>query len=143
MAGILAGLPMVRVKLVVFDTSVVDLSEHVDDPVEVLMNVQLGGGTDIGSALRYCEGLIENPHRTVLALISDFCEGAPPDIMLAACRRMREAGVKLVGLASLDEVACPIYDHAMADRLAELGMEVAALTPKHFAEWLARVIKSR
>ena len=143
MAGILAGLPTVRVKIVVFDTSVVDLSEHVDDPVEVLMSVQLGGGTNIGYALNYCEGLIENPHRTVLALISDFCEGAPPNIMIGACGRMHEAGVKLIGLASLDQTASAIYDHAMAERLAETGMEIAALTPKHFAEWLAKVIQSR
>ena len=143
MAGILAGLPMVRVQIVVFDTSVVDLSDHVDDPVEVLMSVQLGGGTNIGAALTYCEGLVENPHRTVLALISDFCEGAPPNALLAACARMHEAGVKLLGLASLDQAASPVYDHAMAERLVERGMEVAALTPKHFAEWLAKVIKSR
>src|SRR5215475_10607186 len=108
MAGILAGLPMVRVKIVVFDTSIVDLSEHVDDPVEILMSVQLGGGTNIGQALNYCEALIENPHRTVLALVSDFCEGAPPGVMLGTCRRLRESGVKLLGLASLDESATPI-----------------------------------
>ena len=143
MAGILAGHPMVRVKLVVFDTTVVDLSEHVDDPVEVLMSVQLGGGTNIGGALNYCETLIENPHRTILALVSDFCEGGPVDVMFAACRRLSEAGVKLLGLASLDQAASPIYDHHMAEQLAELGMEIAALTPKHFAEWLAKVIKSK
>ncbi len=143
MTGILAGLPLVRVKLVVFDTAVVDLSEHVDDPVEVLMSVQLGGGTDIGQALHYCEGLVENPHRTVLALVSDFCEGGPPGEMLGACRRLREAGVKLLGLASLDDTATAIYDHAMAEQLAETGMEIAALTPKHFAEWLAKVINSK
>ncbi len=143
MAGILAGLPMVRVKIVVFDTSIVDLSDHVDDPVEVLMSVQLGGGTDIGSALTYCETLIENPHRTVLALVSDFCEGAIPNVMLSATARMHEAGVKLIGLASLDESAAPIHDHAMAERLAERGMKIASLTPKHFAEWLARIINSR
>jgi Mg-chelatase subunit ChlD len=143
MAGILAGLPMVRVKLVVFDTSVVDLSDRVDDPVEVLMSVQLGGGTNIGQALNYCETLVENPHRTILGLVSDFCEGGSTDVMFAACRRLREAGVKLLGLASLDQSASPIYDHNIADLLADVGMEIAALTPKHFAEWLAKVIKSK
>ncbi|HEY1173101.1 MAG TPA: VWA domain-containing protein [Verrucomicrobiae bacterium] len=143
MAGILAGLPLVRVRLVVFDTQVVDLSDHVDDPVEVLMSVQLGGGTNIGQALQYCESLVENPHRTVLALVSDFCEGAAPAVMLGTCRRLRESGVKLMGLASLDQGAAPIYDHHMAERLAETGMEIAALTPKHFAAWLAKVINSR
>jgi Mg-chelatase subunit ChlD len=140
MAGILVSLPVLRVKLVVFDTSVVDLSDHLEDPVEILMSVQLGGGTDIGKALSYCEKLVENPHRTVLVLVSDFCEGAAPVVMLGAVRRMREAGVKLLGLASLDQSTQPIYDEAMAAKLADLGMEIAALTPKHLAEWLAKVV---
>jgi Mg-chelatase subunit ChlD len=143
MAGILAGLPLIRVKLVLFDTSIVDLSEHVDDPVEVLMSVQLGGGTNIGQALNYCETLVENPHRTVLALISDFSEGASPAVMLGTCRRLRESGVKLIGLASLDQTATPSYDRHMAEQLSELGMDIAALTPKHFAEWLAKIVRSR
>jgi hypothetical protein len=79
----------------------------------------------------------------VLALVSDFCEGVAPGVMLSACARMNEAGVKLIGLASLDQTASPIYDHAMAERLAEQGVHIAALTPKHFAEWLAKIIKSR
>jgi Mg-chelatase subunit ChlD len=143
MAGILSGLPLLDVKLVLFDTSIVDLSQHVDDPVEVLMSVQLGGGTNIGQALAYAETLIENPHRTVLALVSDFCEGASPAELLACCRRLREAGVTLLGLASLDREATPVYDHHMAERLADCGMHIAALTPKHFAGWLAKVVRSR
>jgi len=140
MAGILAGLPLIDVKLVVFDTSVVDLSEHVDDPVELLMNVQLGGGTNIGQAMQYCEQLVEDPHRTIVVLISDFCEGAAPRALLASCQRFREGGVRLLGLAALDETASPSYDEHMAGKLAEQGMDIAALTPKMFAEWLAKTI---
>lgn len=140
MAGILAGLPLINVNLVVFDTSVVDLSDHVEDPVELLMSVQLGGGTNIGQAMRYCEQLMEDPHRTILALVSDFCEGGDPSRMIASCQRFREAGAKLLGLAALDENANPSYDRRMAEALAAQGMDVAALTPKHFAEWLAKTI---
>jgi Mg-chelatase subunit ChlD len=140
MAGILAGLPLINVNLVVFDTSVVDLSSHVEDPVELLMSVQLGGGTNIGQAMRYCEQLMEDPHRTILALVSDFCEGGEPSRMIASCQRFREAGAKLLGLAALDENANPSYDRRMAEALAAEGMDVAALTPKHFAEWLAKTI---
>jgi Mg-chelatase subunit ChlD len=140
MAGILSGLPLVDVKLVVFDTSVVDLSGHIEDPVELLMNVQLGGGTNIGQAMQYCEQLVEDPHRTIIVLISDFCEGAAPRALLASCQRFREGGVKLLGLAALDENANPSYDTQMAEMLAAEGMDIAALTPKHFAEWLAKTI---
>jgi Mg-chelatase subunit ChlD len=140
MAGILAGLPAVRVRLVVFDTSVVDLSGHASDPVEVLMSVQLGGGTNIGQAVRYCEQLVSQPRRTVLVLVTDFCEGADPRALIAACRRLREAGVKLLGLAALDTDANPWYDQQLAGRLAAEGMEIAALTPGQFAHWLAAVM---
>jgi Mg-chelatase subunit ChlD len=140
MAGILSGLPLIDVKVVVFDTSVVDLSDRVDDPVEILMNVQLGGGTNIGQAMRYCEQLMEDPHRTIMVLVSDFCEGAAPNQMLASCQRFRESGAKLLGLAALDENANPSYDVRMAEMLASVGMDIAALTPKHFAEWLAKTI---
>ena len=140
MAGILSGLPLIDVKLVVFDTSVVDLSGQAEDPVEVLMSVQLGGGTDIGKAMRYCEQLIEDPHRSIVVLISDLCEGAAPGQLLASCRRFREGGAKLLGLAALDENASPSYDVRMAEMLAAAGMDIAALTPKHFAEWLAKTI---
>ncbi len=140
MAGVLAGLPLVRVRLVVFDTAVVDLSEHVSDPVEVLLGVQLGGGTNIGQAVRYCEQLVSQPRRTVLALITDFCEGADPRALVASCRRLHGAGVKLLGLAALDEAANPWYDEQMAGRLAAEGMEIAALTPAQLAHWLAAVM---
>lgn len=140
MAGILAGLPSLRVSLVVFDTSVVDLTQYVDDPVEILMSVQLGGGTDIGQAMRYCESLITNPQKTVFILVSDFMEGASPAAMFASCQRMSEAGVTQLGLAALDEEARPIFDRQAADRLAERGMEIAALTPRKLAQWLAKKI---
>jgi len=140
MAGILSGLPLIDVKLVVFDTAVVDLSRHLDDPVETLLNVQLGGGTDIGQAMQYCEQLVEDPHRTIVALVSDFCEGGSPRKLIASCQRFREGGVKLLGLAALDEQANPSYDVQMGEQLTAAGMTIAALTPKHFAEWLAKTI---
>ena len=140
MAGILSALPLLKVKLVVFDTAVVDLSGYVDDPVEILMSVQLGGGTDIGKALAYCETLVEDPTRTVLVLVSDFCEGGPPSRLVAACRRLASARVVLLGLAALDAAADPAYDHAMAGRLAGAGMEIAALTPRRLAQWLVAKI---
>lgn len=140
MAGILAGLPAFRVKLVVFDTAVVDLTDQVYDPVEVLMRVQLGGGTDIAQAVRYCAQRVENPHRTVLVLVTDFCEGGSPGELVREVRKLAEARVKMIGLAALDGEANPAYDRQMAERLARCGMEIAALTPQRLAQWLAKVI---
>ena len=141
MAGILASLPLLRVKLVLFDTSIVDASEYASDPIEVLMGVQLGGGTDIGQAVRYCEQLVVQPRRTIFVLLSDFCEGADPRLLLSACHRLQEAGVKTLGLAALDETANPWYDEHIASQLAAHGMEIAAITPNEFAHWLAGEIQ--
>jgi len=139
-AGILSSLPTVNVRLIVFNTEVVDLTHMAADPVQVLLTVQLDGGTNIGRAMQYCETLVKTPHRTVVALISDFEEGALPGPLLASVRRLSEARVKLLGLAALDNDASPVYDRNMAQRLTARGMEVAALTPTHFAGWLAEVM---
>lgn len=141
MAGILAGLPSFRLKMVVFDTSVVDLSDAVDDPVELLLSVQLGGGTDIGQAVRYCAQLVENPHRAVLVLVTDFCEGGPESQLVAAVRRLAEDRVTMIGLAALDDEAHPAYDKRVAQQLADEGMHIAAMTPKALAGWLAEVTR--
>lgn len=139
MAGILAGIPSYSLRLVVFDTSVVDLTDRVEDPVELLLSVQLGGGTDIARAVSYCGQHVDNPHRTVFVLVTDFCEGGPPGQLVGAVRAMAESGVTMIGLASLDGTAHPSYDKQMAGRLADHGMRIAALTPGELAGWLAEV----
>ena len=140
MAAILAGLPSIEVRLIVFDTAVVDLSGEVGDPVAVLMSVQLGGGTNIAAAVTHCERLVTRPGSTVLVLLSDFEEGGSPARLLAAVRRLNAARVTMLGLAALGDDATPIYDRAMAERLAAAGMKVAALTPDRFADWLGEVV---
>lgn len=140
-AGILSGLPGVRVRLVLFDTAVVDVSHLAADPVTVLMTAQLGGGTDIAGALGYCASLVTTPSRTVVTLISDFEEGGSVSALLGTVRRLRASGVTLLGLAALDEQAEPVYDPHVGARLANAGMEIAALTPEHFADWLAEVMR--
>jgi Mg-chelatase subunit ChlD len=143
LAGAIAELPSMRVRLVVFDTAVVDLSEHVTDPVEVLMSVQLGGGTNIGKAMSYCRTLVRDPRRTIVVLVTDFCEGADPRQLRQVVRGMKSDGCHLIGLASLDESGGVWCDQQMAGRLAADGMEIAAVTPNKLAEWLAEVMHSR
>jgi Mg-chelatase subunit ChlD len=140
MAGILNGLPGVNVRLVVFDTEVVDLTHHIADPVELLMTVQLGGGTNIGKALSYCEKQVTNPHRTILVLVSDFYEGASERMLMSIVKRLAESRMTLLGLAALSDEGSPDFDRATAEKLARVGMQVGAMTPEHFAQWLAEII---
>lgn len=140
LASIFASLPAVEVKLVVFDTSFVDLSAEVTDPVALLLAVQLGGGTDIGQALAYTETLLTDPRRSIVVLLSDFEEGASPRRLLACVERLREAGAHLLGLAALDGRADPRFDRRMAERLSAHGMEIAALGPSALARWVAEKV---
>ncbi|GAA0486505.1 hypothetical protein Ade02nite_10310 [Paractinoplanes deccanensis] len=139
-AACLWGLPGVRTHLVAFDTDVVDLTSDVDDPVELLMKVQLGGGTDIARAVRYGAGLIEQPRRAIVALISDFYEGGSEQSLVRTVRELVEQGTKVLGLAALDEQANPAYDRSTAQKLADVGAPVGAMTPGQLAQFVAEQV---
>ena len=141
MAAILSGLPGVSVNMVLFDTSVVDVSDRLADPLETLLSVQLGGGTDIGRAMTYCEKFVEDADRTVVALISDFAEGASPRALYASVARLAESRVRMIGLSALDDSGLAYYDKVIAGRLADLGMHIGAMTPDRFAHWLAEILQ--
>ena len=140
-AAVFFGIRSIRTHLVLFDTEVVDVTEHCSDPVETVMKVQLGGGTDIGRALHYAAGLVENPRRTIVILITDFYEGAPADRLLSTAKKLLESGVTLLGLAALDDRAEPNYDRAMAEKFVAMGAHVAAMTPGELAEWVAQKVR--
>ncbi len=140
-AAIFWGIPALRTHLCIFDTTVVDLTADCSDPVEILMKVQLGGGTDIGNALNYASGIIDNPRRTIVVLITDFYEGGPADQLLNVTKSLIESGVTLLGLAALDEIAQPNYDRQMAGRMVELGAHVAAMTPGELAAWVSEKVR--
>ena len=140
MAGIFAKLPMLDTKLVIFDTNVVDLSGYVDDPVETLMSVQLGGGTNIAGALSYCEGLIDFPFRTMVVLVTDLYEGGGYQRLYSTCKGIIESGARLVVLTALDMDANPNYDRNAATVLADMGAFVGAMTPEELAGWMGKII---
>ena len=140
MAGIFSKLPLLKTNLVIFDTEVVDLTAYVDDVVQTLMSVQLGGGTNIGKALSYCEGLIENPHKTIVVMVTDLYEGSNYKIMYSRAKAIIETGAKLIILTALDNKAKASYDKSAASSMAALGTEVAAMTPGGLAKWIAKVI---
>ncbi|MFM2431900.1 MAG: hypothetical protein RLZZ511_3113 [Cyanobacteriota bacterium] len=140
-AAIFFGIKSLKTHLCLFDTEVVDVTADCTDPVETLMKVQLGGGTDIGKALAYAQTLVENPRRTIVILITDFYEGATVDRLLSVTKQLTESGVTLLGLAALDEQANPTYDRALAQRMVNLGAEVGAMTPGELAAWVAEKVR--
>ncbi len=140
MAGIFAKLPMIETKLVIFDTQVVDLSSYVDDPVEVLMGMQLGGGTDIGKAVGYCETLCSNPHETIFVIVTDLYEGGNPNTLLKTCADIIGSGSKMIFLTALDRNANPAFDRNLGQKLANMGAFVGAMTPEELGDYIGKMI---
>lgn len=141
-AACLWGLPGVKTHLCIFDTEVVDLTADVTDPVEVLMRVQLGGGTDIGRAVAYGASLVESPRRSVIVLVSDFYEGADPEVLVRRVKALCDGGSTVLGLAALDEQAAPAYDRDLAQRLANVGAHIGAMTPGELVAFLAEKVRA-
>jgi Mg-chelatase subunit ChlD len=139
--AVLASLPAVSTRVVVFDTEVADLSENLSDPVDVLYGIQLGGGTDINRALAYCHGVIGRPEQTILVLISDLYEGGNEREMLARASMLKDAGVNMVALLALSDDGAPSYDHGVARALAGLGIPAFACTPDHFPGLMAAALR--
>ncbi len=143
MASIFAELPGVKTSLVLFDTSVVDLSDQVGSPVDVLLKVQLGGGTDITQALVYAHGLVAEPGRSIVVLITDFFEGRNDQDLVDQVRVMADAGTRMIGLGALGYDARPEYNKATAGKCRKVGMDILACTPERLAEAMGEIIRGR
>ena len=139
--AVMASLPTVSTKLVVFDTAVVDLTDKLDDPVDVLFGVQLGGGTDINGAVGYCQSIISEPRNTILVLISDLYEGGVESGLLRRANELVESGVQFITLLALSDEGAPAYDADLAAKLAALGVPSFACTPDAFPQLMAAAIR--
>jgi Mg-chelatase subunit ChlD len=139
--AVLASIRTVRTSLVVFDTAVVDLTDDLADPVEVLFGTQLGGGTDINKAIGYCQTLITRPRESIFVLVSDLIEGGVREQMLARIAALVDAGVQVVALLALSDEGAPVYDADNAAALASLGVPAFACTPDAFPDLLALAIE--
>jgi Mg-chelatase subunit ChlD len=138
--SVMASLPAIKTQMVVFDTEVADLTEDLKDPVDLLFGVQLGGGTDINKALKYCQQIITKPNDTILVLITDLYEGGDQAGMRRRMAELVASGVQLITLLALNDNGAPYFDTANARFLAELGVPVFACTPDLFPDLMAAAI---
>lgn len=139
--AVLASLPALKTHVVVFDTAVVDLTAELADPVDLLFGTQLGGGTDINQALTYCQGLVRQPHDTILVLISDLYEGGNREEMLARAASLAASGVQMIALLALNDDGSPSFDHNVAAALAAMNIPSFACTPDLFPDLMAAALQ--
>ena len=140
-AAVMASLPVVKTKLVCFDTVVLDLTEELEDPVEVLFGVQLGGGTDINQAVAYCADKIERPAKSHMILITDLYEGGNAKELVARLARLVTSGVNVIVLLALADDGRPFYSADLAATVAALGIPVFACTPDQFPDMMAAALR--
>ena len=138
--SVMASIPALKTRMVVFDTAVADLTEELSDPVELLFGVQLGGGTDINAALAYCAGVITRPTDTILVLITDLFEGGDPAGMRRKAVELTDAGVQIIVLLALNDQGAPAYDAGHAQFFSNLGIPVFACTPDKFPDLMAAAL---
>ena len=139
--AVLASLRSVSTRFVLFDTAVVDLTDELRDPIDLLFGTQLGGGTDINRALTYCQQIISRPGQTILVLITDLYEGGNAQEMLARAAELKQSGVNVVCLLALNDQGAPMYDHNHARAFATLGIPAFACTPDLFPQLMAAAIQ--
>lgn len=140
-AAVMASLPVVATKLVCFDTAIVDLTDELADPVEVLFGIQLGGGTDINRAVAHCEDRIERPSKAHLILITDLYEGGDAHALVERLARLKAIGVNVIVLLALTDTGRPAYDPALSGKVAALGVPVFACTPDQFPDLMATALR--
>ena len=141
--SVLASIPAVNTRMVVFDTAVVDLTDDLQDPVDLLFGVQLGGGTDIARALTYCQGVITRPQDTVLVLVTDLYEGGDPREMRKKFVSLVNSGVQLIVLPALNDDGAPSYDKNHAEFMANIGVPTFACTPDKFPDLMAAALSKQ
>ncbi len=140
-AAVLASIPAVSTKMVVFDTQVMDLTEQLQDPVDVLFGVQLGGGTDINAAVKYCERYIASPGKTTMVLVTDLYEGGDRQQLIARLKTLKEGACNIIVLLALNDEGAPFYDAKLAQTISNFDVPVFACTPDAFPALMAKAIQ--
>ena len=139
-AAVLASIPAVRTQMVVFDTAVVDMTEKLKDPIDVLFGTQLGGGTDINRAIAYCQSTVRQPQETILILISDLYEGGNNTSLNKRMAALVSSGVQVITLLALNDAGAPAFAHRNAAAYASIGLSTYAGPPAQFPALMAATI---
>lgn len=142
-AAVMASIRAVTTQMVVFDTQIVDLTPLLEDPIDVLFGTQLGGGTDIAKAIKYCRTKITRPEETIFVLVTDLCEGGSEQQLFKQVAEMLNSGVQIVTLLALSDEGAPYYDRENAQKFAALGIPTFACTPDQFPELMAKAIEKQ
>lgn len=142
-AAVLASINSLSTHVVMFDTAVVDVTDQLADPVEMLFGIRLGGGTNIDRAVGYCQQLVTRPNETIMILITDLYEGGNKENLLRRIATLVQDGVQVIVLLALNDQGAPRFDRQIAQQFVDLGISAFACTPAQFPDLMAAAIDGR
>ena len=142
-ASIFHKIPALKTHFVLFDDDIVDLTDQIDDPVDLLMTVHMGSATGIGRALKYAIEQILEPQKTILVLITDLEETVEDeDAVMTMAKLAKQKLGKFITILALTDQGHPKWDKGMQRRFQDEGIHVMAANPAQFPDLLAREIKT-
>ena len=139
--SVMASMRSLKTHFIAFDTHIADLTAEMEDPIDLLFGVQLGGGTDINKAVGYAQGIITSPRDTILILITDLFEGGSQGQLLKKAASLKASGVQFIALLALDDQGSPAFDRSLAAKFASLDIPAFACSPARFPSLMETAIK--
>ncbi|GAA2121353.1 VWA domain-containing protein [Actinomadura alba] len=124
LASIFAGLPKVDVHLIAYDTRAIDLTPWVQDPFEVLLRTNLGGGNDGPVAMAMARPKITDPRNTVMVWISDFYEFDRSRPLFDGIKAVHGSGVKFIPVGSVNSSGHQSVEPWFRQQFKNLGTPV-------------------
>jgi uncharacterized protein with von Willebrand factor type A (vWA) domain len=125
LSALLASIPYLSTRVFAFDTEFVELTHYTDDPVELLMGIQLGGGTYMAPLLEFVESEIRESDASFVLMISDLQEGYSERRTFDAMQRMRDKGIAMGVFLAMDKVGKVEYNRGLAKKLMEISISVS------------------
>lgn len=143
LGSIMATIASIKTHLLIFDTEVVDLTEYLNDPVDLLFRAQLGGGTNIQKALQAAANLIySDAGEAYIILISDLFEGGPHSLLYDKAQELLNHEIQIISLLALDDQGVPAYDKDVAKNFTDLGIPSFGCTPDLFPELIGAALNN-
>ena len=142
-ASILAHIRTVETHLILFDHEVADLSDHLDDVVELLFHIQMGGGTNIQRALNYLHQQIRKPEETYVFLISDLYDNRGDEGVFDKITALQKEGVTVHCILALQDdpdQGAFRYNKKLATALTHADVPCYAASPDQFPDMLKEVL---
>ena len=138
--SILAHIRTIETRLILFDHEVADLTDYLENIVDLLFHIELGGGTNIQRALNYLHTQVRHPEETYIFLISDLYDNRTDEGVYRKILELQHEGISVHCILSMDDKGSYRYNKKLATALTDAGIPCYSSSPDRFAEVLGEAV---